>query len=278
MRIFLEIINGRYAGTTEVLETGDVCAVGNAVGADLFVPFDDLLEPLHFIVKNEVENVLLEKLSGETFVNNELFERGEIAHGDFIFAGKTLFRVSFGNEENSAETVLSNLIEHIAKIPNLRLLIDENIDRKILPVLEEYKANFQPLKKTEGFEAMTANPLFVDINGKPQMLETLVRSFWGKGFLVFFEPKTNWEKTLEYLQFLLAKTQIKSGADLRFYDARVLRVALSEAEPQYAQYFFSVVQKFFVESQLPNHLFEFGWENSKVMANLISLSGENIDD
>ena len=278
MRIFLEIFNGRYAGTTEVIETGEVCAAGNAVGADLFLPNDDLLELLHFVVKNEAENILLEKLSGETFVNNEPFERGEIAHGDFIFAGKTLFRLSFENEENSVETVLSKLIKHLSNIPNLYLLIDENTNRRILPILEEYKANFEPIKKTEGFEALTANPLLVDITGKPQMLETLVRSFWGKGLLVFFEPKTDWAKALEYLQFLLAKTQIKAGADLRFYDARVLRVALSEAQPQYAQYFFGTAGKFLVESQLPNHLFEFGWENKKVTANLISLSGEKIDD
>ena len=70
---------------------------------------------------------------------------------------------------------MSKLIEHLSNIPNLYLLIDENTDRRILPILEEYKANFEPLKKAEGFEALTANPLLVDITGKPQMLKTLVR-------------------------------------------------------------------------------------------------------
>ena len=278
MRIFLEIINGRYAGTTEVLETGDVCAIGNAVGADLFLPNDDLLEPLHFIVKNDAENIFLEKLSGDFFVNNQPFEKGTAAHGDFIFAGSTLFCMTAENEKNSDKTVLSNLIERLSKISNLYLLVDENLDRKILPILEEYKVSFKPLKKMEGFEALTANPLIAKLSGKAKPLEILVRSFWGKGFLVFFESRKSAPETLADFQFLLEKTQIKAGADLRFYDPRVLRVALSESEPQHAQIFFDAAETFFIESQLPGHLFEFGGENQKITANLISLLPEKIDD
>jgi len=95
------------------------------------------------------------------------------------------------------------LIERLSKISKLTLLIDENIDRRILPMLEEHKAMFQQLKKTEGFEAMTANPLLVKISGKPRLLETLVRSFWGKGFLVFFEAKKDSAEMIADFQSLL---------------------------------------------------------------------------
>lgn len=272
MRSFLEIINGRYAGTTEPVGPGQVCTVGRAFGADLFLPPDDLLEPLHLMVKNEDEKVFLEKLSGDVFVNNQPFGKGEIVHGDSIFAGKTLFRLTMEGGKPFKETVLDKLIAHLSGIKKLGLLIDENLDRSILPILQERKATFRQLKKTEGFEALTANPLLVRMNGKPRLLEILVRSFWGKGLLVFFEPKADLTKTTGYFQFLLAKTQIKPGADLRFYDARVLRVALSEADPQSAGYLFGAAEKFFVESQLPSHLFEFAFENEKVTANLIRLS------
>lgn len=205
MRAFLEIINGRYAGTTYLVETDEVCTVGKTFGADLFLPNDDLLEPLHFIVKSEVETVVLEKLSGEVFVNNQPCEQGKLAHGDFIFAGKTLFQMTFEGEKKSDETVLGKLIERLSKISKLTLLIDENIDRRILPMLEEHKAMFQQLKKTEGFEAMTANPLLVKISGEPRLLETLVRSFWGKGFLVFFEAKKDSAEMIADFQSLLEK-------------------------------------------------------------------------
>ncbi len=274
MRIFLEIINGRYAGTTQLVGAGEVCTIGRAFGADLFLPNDDLLEPLHFIVKNEAESVVLEKLSGKVFVNNQPFEKGEIAHGDFIFVGQTLFQMTVEGKKSPDETVLGKLIARLSAIPNLSLLIDENVDRAILPILEDQKAMIQELKKSEGFEAMTANPLLVKMNGKPRLLETLVRSFWGKGFLVFFEAKKDSAETVENFQSLLAKTQINAGADLRFYDARVLRVVLGETEPPHAQYFFSAAEKYFVESQLPSHLFEFAWEEGKLKADLIRLSEE----
>ena len=216
MRSFLEVINGRYAGTTHLVETGEVCTVGARFGADLFLPNDACLAPLHFVVKNEAEKCLLENISGQIFVNNEPFEKGELAHGDWISAGETLFRFTIDGADTKYETVLGKLIEYLLKIENLCLLIDENLDRRILPILLEHKADFRELKKdAKGFEAMTANPLLVKIGNK-NLLETLVRSFWGKGWLVFFKASKSWAKTAEYLQFLLAKTQMDNGVDLRF--------------------------------------------------------------
>lgn len=278
MRIFLEIINGRYAGTTLALESGEVCTVGGTFGADLFLPNDSQLAPLHFVVKNEAEKCVLETLAGEeVFVNNQLFSKSEPTHGDFILAGETLFQMTANGEKTSDETVLGKLLERLLKIENLFLLIDENADRRILPLLNEYEAEFEELKKdVKDFEMMTANPILVAINGNRKLLENLLRSFWGTGFLVFFKSKNNRMEMIEKLQLLLAKTQMTGGADLRFYDARILRVALGEAEPQHAQYFFGAAEKYFVESQLPSHLFEFTWENGKLKADLIKLSDDEI--
>ena len=272
MRAFIEVINGRYAGMTYFVETGEVCTVGARFGADLFLPNDVLLTPLHFVLKNETENCFLEKLSGQIFVNNQPFEKGELAHGDWILAGETLFQFTIDGEETEHKTVLGKLIEYLLKVEYLFLLFDENLDRRILPMLLERKAIFRELKKdAKGFEAMTANPLLVKIDNK-RLLETLVRSFWGKGWLVFFKANKSWAQTVEYLQFLLAKTQMGNGVDLRFYDARMLRVVLGEAEKQHAQYFFGTAEKYFVESQVPSHLFEFGWKKGNITANLIRLS------
>lgn len=272
MRTFLEIINGRYAGTTLSLDAGEVCTIGGAFGADLFLPNDDFLKPLHFIVKNEDEKCVLETLAGEeVFVNNQPFDKSELAHGDFILAGETLFQMTIDGAETSNETILGKLLERLLQVEKLALLIDENADRRILPILEEHKARFEVLKKdVPDSDLLTANPLLVIINRNRRMLETLLRTFWGTGFLVFFKGTRSWANTIEYLRFLLAKTMFKNGADLRFYDARVLRYTLGEAEPKYAQYFFGVAEKYFVESQLPSRLFEFTWEKGKLKADLIS--------
>lgn len=240
------------------------------------MPNDDFLKPLHFAVKNETEKCVLETLAGEqVFVNNQPFDKTELAHGDFILAGETLFQMTVNGEKTSDETVLGKLLERLLQVEKLALLIDENADKRILPILEEHKARFEVLKKDmPDSDLLIANPLLVMINRNRQMLETLLRTFWGTGFLVFFKGTRSWANTVENLRSLLAQTQLKNGADLRFYDARVLRVVLGESEPKYVQYFFGAAEKYFIESQLPSHLFEFTWENGKLKADLIKLSDD----
>ncbi|MBK7704590.1 MAG: hypothetical protein IPJ30_02140 [Acidobacteria bacterium] len=64
---------------------------------------------------------------------------------------------------------------------------------------------------------------------------------------------------------------MSTAADLRFYDPRVLRAVLSGAEPRHAQYFFGAAKRYFVESQIPGHLFEFNWTDKKASATQIRL-------
>jgi hypothetical protein len=155
------------------------------------------------------------------------------------------------------------------------VLIDENSDRRILPLLEETKAEFRVLKEGVGnLEGLTSNPLLIEIGANKSLLEKFVRTFWGHGKLVFFERHYSFEDAGKYLGFLLGLTQFENGVDLRFYDPRMLRVVLGEAEKKHAHYFFRGVKNYFVESQLPSHLFEFGWTNESVTANLIRLSAE----
>lgn len=279
MRIFLEIINGRYAGTTLALDAGEVCTVGGTSGADLFLPNDEILKPVHFVLKNEDGKCGLETLAGEdVFVNNQPFSKGELAHNDFVLAGETLIQMTVDGEETENETVLGKLLERLLQVEKLALLVDENADNRILPILNKHEARFEILKKdVKDSDLMTSNPLLVMINRNRKMLETLLRSFWGTGLLVFFKGTKNWAQTVEYLKFLLTKTQIKNGADLRFYDARILRVALGEAQPNHAQYFLGAAEKYFIESQLPSHLFEFTWEIGKLKADLIRLNDNEIE-
>ncbi|MBK8811993.1 MAG: DUF4123 domain-containing protein [Acidobacteria bacterium] len=272
MQGFLEIINGRYAGTTEIVPEGDVCTVGATFGADLFLPNDSLCAPVHFVVKNETDYFLLEKAGGEVFVNNQPFEKGQLAHGDWILAGKTLLRVSTDGGGSTGETVLGRLVGYLINVKKLALLIDESTDSRISPLLNEHGAVFRELKKdVKDLETLTSNPLLVIFRDNGELIETLVRSFWGKGRLVFFQGSKTLAETVKYLQFLLAKTRMSTAADLRFYDPRVLRAVLSGAEPRHAQYFFGAAKRYFVESQIPGHLFEFNWTDKKASATQIRL-------
>lgn len=270
MNYFLEVINGRYAGTTEAVGIDEVLLVGSSIGADLCLPTDDFLEPLHFMIRNEPECARLESLGGSIFVNNRSFSKGGIVCGDFVFAGGTLFRLTAEGAAPPDETALDKLIAHLSGIGNLGLLIDENLDPSISPILRECKATFRQLKPTIGSDALLANPLLVMVNGKPRLLETLVRSFWGKGFLVFFEPIADFGKTAEYFGLLLERAL--ADAVPRFYDPRFLRVVLGEADSQTARRLFGAASRFLVESQLPSHLLDFAVTNGVVSAGLLGLS------
>jgi mRNA-degrading endonuclease HigB of HigAB toxin-antitoxin module len=273
MKSFLETINGRYAGTTIAVAEGEVCQVGSCLGVDLFFPNDSLLAPLHFVVSNESDVFEIKGLADGLFVNNQPTKETKLAHGDFIFAGETLFYFTVEGNEFSNKTPLGKLVERLSKTESLCVLIDENSDRRIMSLLNEAKAEFRVLKEgVENLEGLTSNPLLIEIGANKDLLEKLVRTFWGHGRLVFFERHYSFEDAAKYLGFLLGLTQFENGVDLRFYDPRMLRVVLGEAEKKHAHYFFRGVKNYFVESQLPSHLFEFGWTGESVTANLIRLS------
>lgn len=273
--VFLEIINGRYAGTTFSCGTGEVCQVGSRLGADLFLPNDSQLAPLHFVVVNEENSWKVKNLAEKLFVNNQPTKETVLQHGDFIFAGETLFQFGVDGENFSDETPLGKLTAKLSNESSLFCLIDENTDKRILPLLEESKTEFCRLKEgVENLEGLTANPLLIEMPANKHLLETLIRTFWGHGRLVFLQSRCDFDETTKYLRVLLEQTQIKYSVDLRFYDPRMLRVVLGEAEKRHAQFFFGAATTYFVESQVPSHLFKFDWTSDGVNLEMIRLSEE----
>jgi hypothetical protein len=274
MNAYIETINGRYAGTTFAVSEGEVCNIGSTLGNDLFFPNDSLMAPIHFSVSNKDDSLNLHTLNNRVFVNNQIAKvtnLTNLTHGDFVLGGATLFCVSIEGEKSLNETSLGRLINRLSQIDELYLLIDENTDTRILPLIKESESNFRILKDdVKGLEGLTANPLLVEVNKK--YLQRFVRTFWGKGRLVFLELRNGLDESLVHFKHLLSKTQIENGVDLRFYDPRMLRVILGEAKKQHAQFFFAGAERYFVESQLPSHLFEFGWSGDGVTAEYTRLS------
>jgi hypothetical protein len=271
MKTYLETITTRYAGTTISIADGELCNFGSKVGNDLYFPNDSLMESIHFAVLNKGDSFNLKTFNNQVFVNNVISTGTQLTHGDFILGGGTLFYFCVEGEKSSVETPLGKLINRLSLIDELYLLIDENTDTRILPLIKESECNVRTLKDgVKNLEGLTANPLLVELNKKN--IEKFVRTFWGKGRLVLLELRHNLDESLVHLKHLLSKTQIENGVDLRFYDPRMLRTILGDAEKQHAQFFFAGVERYFVESQLPSYLFEFSWSSKGVSADLIRLS------
>ncbi len=276
MHVFLEIVGGRYSGTTQPVADGDALIVGSIESADIFLPYDDRLEPLHLIVGRDGTNVYAESLCGDVFINNLPVQKSELAHGDFIFAGGTLMRLTVAGKAVPDNTALDRLMERLLRIKMLGLLVDANLEAGIRQTLAEQKATFRNVRQDIGDQRyLTADPVLVKLGGRRLLLEIIVRSFWGKGRLVFFEATSKWSPTIEFYQSLCSRTKISSTADLRIYDPRVLRVLFGEAESTYSQIFFGAAERYLVESQLPGYLFEFSWGKRKVCADLVQLTSES---
>lgn len=273
MRNFLEVVNGRYSGTTKSIGGGESVIVGSAVGADLLLPNDPLLKPLHFILKESNGQTVLENLSGGLFVNNRPFAGDKLKHGDWIVAGSTLFQ--FTNEVNKTdgETVIGTLLARLRSYSALSLLADESLDHQLMPILSEYGCEFKELKVGRPkLENLTSNPIAIELGGDGALVETILRTFWGNGRLVFFERDIKWDDVCELVCSLLERTRFTFTDSLPFYDPRVLRAMFGEIEFEQMEPFFAFSKAYLVESQLPSHLFEFRQQNGRLNADLINLA------
>src|ERR1044072_6188723 len=111
MTACLEVINGRYAGSTCILEMGDVCRVGSRAWSDLWLADDSFVEPSHCAVASERKILRVHDLSQTgTFVNGKRVTRDVVNHGDWLVAGTSLlFALEHGKSEDGFESVSTRL-------------------------------------------------------------------------------------------------------------------------------------------------------------------------
>jgi hypothetical protein len=278
MRAYLEVIDGRYAGTTIALSAGDVCHVGSRLGVDLFLPHDPSMLPLHFALACDELECQLQDCSGreETYVNGEPISRAVLQHGDWIVAGETLFSFLVdGQPVDEIETNLSRLIAYLNSTPEpLFALVDAALDPGIESLLEDAPGevyDFHP--ETAEMMMASARPTLVALPKNSNLLERLVRSGWGKGWCVYLTSSAPFIGVREHFRrHLIADYAGRGDAGFRFFDPRVLRTFLPEFNFEQADRLFYGVTEYLVESQLPSTLLEFQMGIDGVTARSIRLS------
>lgn len=278
MRAYLEVADGRYAGTTITLDAGDTCQVGARLGVDLFLPDDASLAPIHFALLCEHSRCQLRECeSGKpTWLNGQLVKRATLNHQDWIVAGETLFWF-FADDQpiTGIETPVTRLLDHLDNLEEpLYALVDASLDPRLEALIEAapgQACNFQ--QAIPEMEHVMSRPWLIELPKASSALTRLVRAAWGKGQCVFLTSEARFDLLRNHFGRLLEMNHA-GGADagFRFFDPRVLRLLLSESEPRQAERLFRNVSSFLVEAQLPHSLLEFQWRDSGVHADSRRLS------
>ena len=271
MQAYLEVIEGRYAGTTMPVSAGEVCTVGGRLGCDLFLPDDPTLAPLHFLVQGEAEACQIQNCASAAalIVNGDAVKRTMLQHGDWIVAGKTLFTYQVSGEPAIPETPLAHLQQYLRSLADeLMVLIDSAYEPRFESLFRERQVMARDLTQSlPQFQTATFRPWLISLRGADWLHEKIIRTYWGKGRCVFLTSPRSMSEVASYcLRLLLETRHVCNGSGLRFYDPRMLRTMLPECTMEQLRQLFGPITSYFVESQLPHTGLLFSWQQGELAA------------
>jgi len=261
----LEVINGRFAGSTMLLQPGDVCRIGSRAGSELWLADDRQVEPVHCAVAADRRVVRLHDLSqAGTFVNGRRVTRSVLRHGDWIATGTSLtFFFEQGESEEGFETVTGNLTQFLRTWKEPYWFIGECPEGSF----EKF------LLQGIGEDCNSTHTPGLSIARVPQGWagqQWLLRAVWGKGRGFFFQ--TTGAPVSDVVHHFAALGEQRPGTT-RYFDPRVLRALLPEmSAEQVRELMGPAANSFLLESQLPHSALVFGWRQQKLAAELIRLS------
>lgn len=295
MPAVVEVQSGPSSGKRLELSVGTTAQVGRHPRADLAVPQDEDLSPLHFALTFDGRQCRLRDLRSRsgTFVNGARVTETVVAPGDRIVAGRTAFSVSLvveGGAVVEAPTVVPpsappppEPIEaepapaapavsapvavdagrvvaflHRQREP-LYALLDAARDPNVLELLRPSGAEHQSLY--EGFKGeLLADfaPYLVRLAANSPFLETLAREGWGRAWGVYLTAGAPFADVRRHLRrFLMVKVEGGREVYFRYYDPRVLRVFLPTCTPEEARDFFGPIESYLMEAPEPAQVLRF---------------------
>jgi hypothetical protein len=276
MPFFLEVRSGPQAGNRVRLEPGRIVRVGRTDRADIAFTEDSHMSSLHFSVGWDGADCRISDLNSRNgiLVNGQVVTATVVRDGDSIVAGETVFLVCI--EPDAPITVASAAAAlaspWIAVAPQDRLLpllrrdlqplfaiLDAARDIRILALLVTYKEECLSLYEgVEGAKLAQVAPYLVRLTPDSKLLEALVNEGWGKSWGVYFTCTSDFQGIRRHLRhFLQVKLPDGEQVYFRFYDPRVMRVFLPTCTAEEATQFFGPIQRYVLEGEEPDQLWEF---------------------
>ncbi len=280
MPVFLEVRSGPQAGNRIRLEQGTILRVGRAAQADLAFSEDTHMSSLHFSLGWDGPDCRVADLNSRNGirVNGEPATATVVGDGDSIVAGETAFLIRIQPEEpvTVASSAAALAFPEVVITPQDRLLPllrrdlqplfaildsarDVRIPAFLLHYLAYYKGECQSLDEgPESGEPEHVPPYLVRLAPDSKLLEALVREGWGKSWGVYFTCAGEFQEIRSHLRrFLQAKLPSGEQVNFRFYDPRVLRIFLPTCAAEDATQFFGPIQRYVMEGEEPDQLWEF---------------------
>jgi hypothetical protein len=276
MSFFLEVRSGPQAGNRVRLEPGRIVRVGRTDRADIAFTEDSHMSSLHFSVGWDGADCRISDLNSRNgiLVNGQAVTATVVRDGDSIVAGETVFSIRI--EPDAAITVASAAAALaspvVAVTPQDRLLpllrrdlqplfaiLDAARDIRILALLVTYKEECLSLYEgVEGAKLAQVAPYLVRLTSDSKLLEALVNEGWGKSWGVYLTCAGDFQEIRRHLRhFLQVKLPDGEQVYFRFYDPRVMRVFLPTCTAEEATQFFGPIQRYVLEGEEPDQLWEF---------------------
>jgi hypothetical protein len=291
MPAFVEVQSGPSSGKRLEVQAGTTAQVGRHPRADLAVPQDEELSPLHFALTFDGRQCRLRDLRSRygTFVNGARVTEAAVNPGDRIVAGRTTFGVVLvaegapaadvpapptepspepaGGEASSSSAAPASVPVDGARVAAflrrqrdpLFALLDAARDPKVLELLRPSGTEHQSLY--EGFKGeLLADfaPYLVRLPPESPFLDVLAREGWGRSWGSYLTSEAPFaEVRRQFRRFLMVKVEGGKELYFRYYDPRVLRVFLPTCTPEEAGDFFGPVRSFLIEAPDPAQLLRF---------------------
>lgn len=261
-RAVLEILNGALQGQRFVVPEGPPRTIGRGTDADLAVPEDPWLDPVHAAFVWDRGRLVLKDLGSQhgAHVNQEWVVEHPLSEGDLIQLGGTLLRVRLRDPDADAapaaapRPVFPDRVAHLRWLLSqerypLYAVLDAARDDKVLASLLHADTNFRSLY--EGWQAQSladVAPYLVALPLDGPYLDRLLEEGFGRAWGVFLSSDLPFDEIRRHLRQHLRVTD-EDGRHLlfRWYDPRVLRAYLPTCTPYEAQVFFGPIERMFCE-------------------------------
>jgi hypothetical protein len=286
MRVQLEIVGGPNAGKQIGLRPGQVAQVGRAAWADLALPGDWSISPLHFALECGYDACRLRDLHSEagTLLNGVRVTEAPVRPGDQIVAGQNTFALRLADpgqapapEAPAAQPARGpavpsprpeqerpgkphDLVAFLRAQPEpLFAVLDAARGFAVVELLQGCPEEHQSLYEgPEGEELADFAPYLVRLPAQSPFLEPLVQQGWGKSWGIYLTSPQSFADVRKHFR-RLHRVILPGGetAYFRFYDPRVLRVFLPTCTREEAEQLFGPITGYLLEGKQPGTLLHF---------------------
>jgi hypothetical protein len=265
-RLILEPLSPSAEPRRFLLAPGASARVGRTALSDFVVPEDEQLSGAHFAVEWDGATAALRDLGSATgtLLGGARVTVGDLAHGAWIRAGNTDFRVyheGHSQRRARAATPATALVHRAiqrrleAAPGHLYAVLDAARSPRVLELLNESADDHQSLfDGLAGAGLWRVAPYLVKLTPTSSpLLSRLLAEGWGHSFGIHLFSAAPFRDVRRHLRrHLRVEDPDNKPMYFRFYDPRVLRRFLPMASPRQVQELFAdVVSHYVVEGQSP---------------------------